>query len=122
MTINQVGAVDYITKPFQQEEVLARVTAHLTIQHQKKQLQELVATKDKLFSIIAHDLRTPFNSLIGYSDILLEQYQSMDEGKVFRAISRINTSSKKAFEMLQNLLTWARSQIKTNNIIKTSIP
>ncbi len=107
------GAVDYITKPFQQEEVIARVAAHLTIQRQEKQLRELNATKDKLFSIIAHDLRSPFNSLIGYSDLLLQQFDKLDEKRILRAIERINISSKEAFSMLGNLLTWARSQMGT---------
>jgi signal transduction histidine kinase len=105
------GAVDYIIKPFQQEEVLARVTAHLTIQQQKTQLRELVATKDKLFSIIAHDLRAPFTALIGYSDLLLQQYQQLDDDKILKAIDRINSCSKEAFTILENLLTWARSQM-----------
>lgn len=111
----KTGAVDYITKPFHKEEVLARVNAHLTIQDQKKQLQNLVATKDKLFSIIAHDLRSPFSSLIGYSDLLLQQYPRMTEEKILRAIDRINTSSKTAFNMLENLLNWARSQMGSLN-------
>ncbi len=109
----ECGAVDYITKPFQQEEVIARVATHLTIQKQEKQLRELIVTKDKLFSIIAHDLRSPFNSLIGYSDLLLQQFEKMDEKRILRAIERINVSSKEAFAMLENLLTWARSQMGT---------
>ena len=56
----ELGGVDYITKPFQCEEVLARVHAHLTIRELQQQLQEQLAMKDTFFSIIAHDLKSPF--------------------------------------------------------------
>lgn len=61
----EVGGVDYITKPFQQEEVLARVRTHVTIVAQRRQLEELNTRKDQFFSLIAHDLRSPVSSLRG---------------------------------------------------------
>ena len=59
----EAGGADYITKPFQQAEVLARVTAHITIRQQQQQLRKLNLSKDRFVSILAHDLRGPLNSL-----------------------------------------------------------
>ena len=73
----RAGGVDYIVKPFNNEELVARVETHLklkdafnVIQEQNKELQELNKTKDKLFSIIAHDLRNPFNAIYMMSEVL----------------------------------------------------
>lgn len=110
----QLGGVDYITKPFHQEEVLARITAHLTIVYQKKQLKELNASKDKFFSIIAHDLKNPFNGLIGISNLLLSRYHDLDDEKRITYLKEIEKLSKNSYELLENLLQWARTQ--TNRI------
>jgi len=120
----EAGGVDYITKPFQNEEVIARITAHLTIQIQKKELEELNAakdkllkelgelnaTKDKFFSIIAHDLRSPFNGLIGASDLLIQSFENLEKEIVIDLIRSMNTASRNAFNLLNNLLEWSRSQ------------
>ncbi|MCB1189500.1 MAG: hybrid sensor histidine kinase/response regulator [Leptospiraceae bacterium] len=110
----QLGGVDYITKPFQQEEVLARISAHLTITKQKKQLKELNASKDKFFSIIAHDLKNPFNGLIGMSNFLLSRYHDLNDERRIMYLQEIENLSKNSYELLDNLLQWARTQ--TNRI------
>lgn len=106
----KTGAVDYITKPFQHEEVLARVRTHLTIQHQKKQLMKLNATKDKFFSIIAHDLRSPFNALIPGTKFLADSIDKLSSEQVKRFALEIHRSAETTFNLLGNLLSWARSQ------------
>ena len=73
-------------------------------------LQELNATKDKFFSIIAHDLKSPFNAILGFSNLLAENYNSYDDGKRKEMISQIEKASESAFNLLENLLNWARSQ------------
>jgi signal transduction histidine kinase len=113
----QAGGMDYITKPFQAEEVLARVRTHLQLrrqsielQEQSKQLLELNAAKDKFFSIIAHDLRSPFNSIIGFSEIMLENAQVRIYDVMEEYSKIILTSAKRAMDLLTNLMEWSRSQ------------
>lgn len=74
------------------------------------ELTRLNATKDKFFSIIAHDLRNPFNTILGLSDILLSDFKNFDPDKIAYYLANIKESSNQAFELLQNLLIWARSQ------------
>ena len=73
-------------------------------------LIESNATKDKLFSIIAHDLKSPFNTIFGFTDLLIENYDEFSEEKRKYFINFIDKSSKSAFQLLDNLLLWAMSQ------------
>ncbi len=57
----QAGAVDYVTKPFQQEEMSARISTHLMIQRQRRELERVNAAKDVFISVIGHDLRSPID-------------------------------------------------------------
>ncbi|MDM8549412.1 response regulator [Desulfobacterales bacterium HSG2] len=106
----KVGAVDFITKPFQHEEVLARVTTHLTIQRQKKQLSELNAMKDKFFSIIAHDLRNAFGGILSISRIMAESLNIYEKEELELFSQSIYETAQKTFNLLENLLNWARIQ------------
>ncbi len=105
-----VGTVDYITKPLEEKEVLARVQIHLTIRDQQKQLQELNASKDKFFSIIAHDLRGPLNSLRLLTQATEEHFDSYEPGKLKEIITLQRTSIDNLCTLLENLLTWSRIQ------------
>ena len=80
------------------------------LQDSQKQLRELNENKNKLFSIIAHDLRSPFTSLLGLSDYLADEAESLDTKKIGRISSSLNTSLKNIFNLLDNLLEWARLQ------------
>lgn len=73
-------------------------------------LKELIATKDKLFSIIAHDLRSPFNSIIGFSELLLEDSNNILLEDSEQYIKIINSAAKNTLILLDNLLNWAKSQ------------
>ena len=73
-------------------------------------LRELNATKDKFFSIISHDLKSPFNTILGFSNILLENHNKYDEVKREKIINAVNESANKAFRLAENLLTWSQSQ------------
>ncbi|MDM8549088.1 hybrid sensor histidine kinase/response regulator [Desulfobacterales bacterium HSG2] len=116
----EMHAVDYITKPFHQEEVLARIKTHLTIQRQKKELAELNeelaranATKDKFFSIIAHDLKGAFNVLISGGRLLSEHIDLFDKDKIKAFAEEMVISAQNTFKLLQNLLQWAGVQRNT---------
>lgn len=74
------------------------------------QLRELNATKDKFFSIIAHDLRSPFTAIIGYSELLADQIKHKNYEGIEEYAKVIQHSSWRAMDFLSNLLEWARSQ------------
>lgn len=77
---------------------------------QKKELEELNATKDKFFTIIAHDLKNPFNTVIGLSELLIDRYDTYDNAKIKEFIFQINKFTNNAYELLEDLLQWAKSQ------------
>lgn len=73
-------------------------------------LQELNATKDKFFSIIAHDLKNPFNSILGFSELLLKNINKYSIQDIERFTGIINSTSQNAYNLLENLLNWSRAQ------------
>lgn len=79
------------------------------------QLQLSNQAKDKLFSIIAHDLRSPFNSILGFLNILKKEYQCFTEDERIGMINKIHSSANSTYELLENLLIWSRSQSKRIN-------
>jgi len=104
------GAVDYVTKPFNEKELLARVKTHLELRAAQQDLREANATKDKFFSIIAHDLKNPFNALVGITKILLTEYDRFDAEKKKELIQMLHDSSQQGYKLLENLLSWSRIQ------------
>ncbi|MBN2487112.1 MAG: hypothetical protein JXB34_14150 [Bacteroidales bacterium] len=77
---------------------------------QRDELSEVISVKDKLFSIIAHDLRNPFNSLMGFADIISGSYETLDDEKRLYYIKMIQNASQSVFDLLNNLLNWSRAQ------------
>ncbi len=111
-------AVDYVQQDIDTINMLAEMAwgivehkrAELALEESEKHLRELNATKDMLFSIIAHDLRSPFNNIVGFSEILIEKMAIKDCDAVVKFAGIINSSSKKAMDLLTNLLEWASLQ------------
>jgi len=106
----EVGGVDYIAKPFNRIELVARVKTHLELQSQRINLEELNATKDKFFSIIGHDLKSPLNQLLSLSEIIKIELKSGREEEALRMIDLLGEAAKSAKLLLENLLDWSRSQ------------
>ncbi len=89
----------------------------LLVESQKREILEknaelkaLNASKDRFFSIIAHDLRNPFHSIMGLSGLLLANLETADRGMMKKSLETILRASGQAHELLENLLLWARSQ------------
>ncbi|MBC8005088.1 MAG: PAS domain-containing sensor histidine kinase, partial [Verrucomicrobia bacterium] len=95
-------------------DITERKCAENALKESEARLQELNATKDKFFSIIAHDLKGPFNSIMGFSDLLIRQIQERDYEGIDKYATIIQNSSERAMNLLMNLLQWSRSQ--TGNI------
>jgi len=75
------------------------------------QLKELNASKDQLFSLVSHDLRNPFNSLLGFADILTTEFDSLTKEELKEYINVINESAKNLYGMTNNLLHYSRYQL-----------
>ncbi len=90
------------------EEELTR--QKVMIEKQREELELLNATKDKFFSIIAHDLKNPFASLIGASDYLVNSSDELSAEQLKNFLAIINNSARNGYRLLENLLEWSRMQ------------
>ena len=99
-----------------QKEILEAIVANRTseIQTKNKQLKELIATKIKLFSIISHDLRSPFNSILGFQEHLISEYSKLTDTERIDMLNKAHESSQQVYTLVENLLSW--SMLQTNAI------
>jgi len=104
------GGVDYITKPFQAEEVKARVATHLKICKQNQELHRLNAEKDKFFSIIAHDLRSPLGGFMALTEMMANEPELIPADEQKELMLNLNQSASNIFNLLENLLEWSQMQ------------
>jgi two-component system, sensor histidine kinase and response regulator len=112
-----IGGVDYVTKPFNTKELLARVNTHIQLKHRTLQvknyaseLEKVNATKDKFFSIIAHDLRNPFEGILLICRTLIDKLPSYSTEEIRKQIEMISSATESGNKLLENLLIWSRSQ------------
>ncbi|MSU64109.1 MAG: hybrid sensor histidine kinase/response regulator [Pedosphaera sp.] len=98
----EVGAVDYVTKPFNPPELLARVRTHLELKHARQRLREMNDEKNEFMGIAAHDLRSPLNAVKGYSEMVLEDAALGAENA--ELVQKIHEAAARMAEMVQNLL------------------
>ena len=109
-----VGGVDYITKPFQLEEVLARVETHLALRNLQKSLQREIIERDKLIAeldayahTVAHDLKNPLGALVGFSDMLETEYTELSDEQLLLCVNTIAKSARKMTNIIEELLLLA---------------
>ncbi|MBN1951357.1 MAG: hypothetical protein JW801_09135, partial [Bacteroidales bacterium] len=93
-----------------EEQTEELVTQKEELEQVNEHLQELNSTKDKFFSIIAHDLKNPFNTILGFSELLSKNYESLTEEKKRHFADIIFKSTMNVYNLLENLLQWSRSQ------------
>jgi signal transduction histidine kinase len=94
---------------------------NIRIQQDKLKLEGLNKTKDKLFSIIAHDLKSPLNSILGFSELLNNKIQTSDIEKSKKFATIINTSAKNNLRLLDNIMTWAKTQTEQIEFIPENL-
>jgi signal transduction histidine kinase/ligand-binding sensor domain-containing protein len=90
-----------------QEEVALQTVA---LRQSEKELTESNAAKDSFFSIIAHDLRNPFNVILGYLDLLVTEYDGFSDQQRQEILVKLKSASSSTIDLLENLLTWAQAQ------------
>ena len=91
-------------------DITERKQAENALIESEAQLRELNATKDKFFRIIAHDLKSPFNSILGFSSLLIEEIQEKDYERIEEFAGYIKRSSHRAMDLLMNLMEWSQLQ------------
>jgi two-component system, sensor histidine kinase and response regulator len=114
------GAVDYVTKPFNANELIKRVFTHLELKYnrdlisrQNHELSRLNEVKNQLFSVISHDMKNLFNNILFGTESLEKEIEYFEKKDVIQMAGLINDSAKRAFSLLQNLLDWSRSQMES---------
>jgi two-component system sensor histidine kinase/response regulator len=112
-----LGGADYVTKPFRSKELLARVETQIRLKQSRKameglnrKLTEANDTKDKMFSIISHDLLGPFGNIRESLEMIASGQVEMDNTEMQTFIKAIWNSTSNAYALLENLLYWARNQ------------
>ena len=121
----QVGGSDFISKPFNKEELIIRVTHQISLVAAKRlilskteELQRTIAGRDKLYSVIAHDLRSPMGSIKMVLNMLILNLPAEKIGEgMYELLIMANQTTEDVFSLLDNLLKWTKSQIGKLNVV-----
>jgi len=113
----ECGAVDYVSKPFNSVELLARVKTHVSLKQSKDEILRINAelkasnqAKDRFFSILAHDLRGPFTVFLSMADLLQMQVKNKAWEKMEVSSKNLHSLVKRIYSLLENLLEWGLLQ------------
>lgn len=125
----QLGANDFITKPFNKNELLIRISHQISliaakrvILKQTEELRNIIIGRDKLYSVIAHDLRGPLGSIKMVLNMLITNLDSSKIGvEMFDVLTLANQTTEEVFTLLDNLLKWAKSQTGRLNVAHQNI-
>jgi len=93
---------------WQYRDITERKLTEKKLKEQTELLNELNRTKDKFFTIIAHDLKSPFNSILGLTELLVTEYDNISEEERLNFINLLYSSSISTYKLVENLLEWAR--------------
>lgn len=121
----QVGASDFLTKPFNKEELIARVLQQISlvaakriIVRQNEELKATIGNRDKMYSVIAHDLRSPMASIRMVLNLLVASTSAEQLGpELFGLLDQANRESEEVHDLLDNLLKWTKSQTGRLNVV-----
>lgn len=122
----QVGGNDFISKPFNKEELVIRVSHQISliadkrlILQQTEELRSTIQGRDKLYSVIAHDLRSPMASIKMVLNMLAISIPEESIGKdMYQMLTMINQSSEEVYSLLDNLLKWTKNQVGKDMVVK----
>ena len=125
----QVGGNDFISKPFNKEELIIRVTHQISliaakriIVAQTEELRKTIIGRDKLYSVIAHDLRSPMGSIKMVLNMLILNLPSDTIGpEMYELLTMANQTTEDVFSLLDNLLKWTKSQIGKLKVVYQDI-
>lgn len=102
-------------------DINERKLAEFKLKRYSEELESLNSSKDKFFSIISHDLRNPFNSLLGFSELLANNIEDLTEQEIKDSAKTLNRTAHNLFNLLTNLLEWSKLQNGSFKIEKSEI-
>lgn len=110
----EAGGVDYILKPFNHHELMVRVKNHVDMAKARKEILEMNRTRDKLYSIIAHDIKSPFNSIIFTISMIEDGLFDPSRPEFKEVMHGLGVTAKETKTLIENLLEWTKFQNGTN--------